>query len=85
MVCHYGELESPSKPTNQPCSFKQQLIAQVEAAHTRIAEMHNREMEALIRGDFAADAGLMADLKSERSERDEVINQLKLHIAEHGC
>jgi hypothetical protein len=84
-ICHDGGLDSQPKPTTQPCSLKQQLIVRLEAAHTMIADLHNREMQGLIRGDFADDSDLMAELKSERAARDEIVYQLRQHIAEHGC
>jgi hypothetical protein len=54
-------------------------------AHTDIAAIHNLELDALLRGDFEADAQLIRKLADARIRRDAVVQELREHVAEHGC
>jgi hypothetical protein len=54
-------------------------------AHTDIAAIHNLELDALLRGDFEADAQLIRKLADARIRRDAVVQELREHVSEHGC
>jgi hypothetical protein len=57
-----------TQPTTILCLVKKRLIAELESVHTRIVSIHNQETESLIRGDPAADASLVGELKTGRNE-----------------
>jgi len=67
------------------CPVRTRLIAELLQAHTDIAAIHNLELDALLRGDFEADAQLIRKLADARIRRDAVVQELREHVAEHGC
>ena len=61
------------------------MIAGLESAHKRIADLQIQEMEAIVRGDLAAAGSLLAELRVQREQRESISAELKTHVAEHGC
>lgn len=75
---------TPSQKTKS-CAVKRDLIADLEAAHSRMLELNSQEVDAVLRGDTAADAGIQAELRDARRRRELAITAVRNHVADHGC
>ena len=67
------------------CSVKARLITELLQTHPDVAAIHILEVDALLRGDFDADAKLTSKLLEARMHRDAVVQELREHVSEHGC
>jgi hypothetical protein len=67
------------------CFVKRSLIAELEAAHSRMLELNSKEVDAVLRGDTSADSSIQAELRDVRRRREHAIEAVRNHVADHGC
>jgi len=72
-------------PQTQICLDKQALIDDIRAAMNRVISINNREMEAVVRGDFARLKPLKSELMEARHWKDSLLEEYYRHLREHGC
>jgi hypothetical protein len=70
---------------NPDCTEKVERLAELKGVYQRIADLHNREMEAILAGDFGSDEQLEKELAEARSLRASLTDALRYHVATHGC
>lgn len=51
----------------------------------RVISINNREMEAVLRGDFARLKPLKSELMEARTWKDSLLEEYYRHLREHGC
>jgi len=61
------------------------LIEELTKAHRHIAKLGDQEVGAVVRGDMGAVRELQDPLREARAVRDQAMQALRDHIAEHGC
>jgi hypothetical protein len=69
----------------QTCLDKQALIEDIRDAMNRVISINNREMEAVLRGDFARLKPLKSELMEARTWKDSLLEEYYRHLREHGC
>jgi hypothetical protein len=69
----------------QTCLDKQALIDDIRDAMNRVISINNREMEAVLRGDFARLKPLKSELMEARTWKDSLLEEYYRHLREHGC
>ena len=74
-----------STPRPESCLIKQCLVSELQEAHTRLVALHNREMEYILRGDFAGCKALSGELEEARKQRESIVDVIHQHLTEHGC
>ncbi len=67
------------------CPDKYGLMEDVRLAIKTIVELNNRQMEAVIAGDFGKVNALQAELAQAREWKDSLIDSYHRHVREHGC
>ena len=72
-------------PQTQTCLDKQALIEDIRAAMDRLISINNREMEAVVRGEFARLKPLKSELTEARHWKDSLLEEYYRHLREHGC
>ena len=73
-------------PQPQPaCADKRSLIEDVRLAMKTIIELNNREMEAVIAGEFGKLNAIEEELAEARQWKYSVIDSYHKHVREHGC
>lgn len=72
-------------PQAQTCLDKQALIEDIRAAMDRVISINNREMEAVVRGEFARLKPLKSELTEARHWKDSLLEEYYRHLREHGC
>ena len=72
-------------PQTQTCLDKQALIEDIRAAMDRVISINNREMEAVVRGEFARLKPLKGELTEARHWKDSLLEEYYRHLREHGC
>ncbi len=83
---HYREAAMTVPPVLAPpigCPQRDRLIGEIVGVQKRIAEIHDQEMVAVLKGDL--EQFQPAELKHTRDLRDSLMEELLAHIAEHGC
>jgi len=72
-------------PSSAVCPEQQRLFAAFKAANQLLNQIHEMEMQALLRDDLATFEGLEPQLLRARASRDIVATNLQRHMREHGC
>ena len=67
------------------CPEKESILNKIQMAMTELIAIHDREVQALIRGDITSDASLQRRLQQARDHKDLLIERLRGHVSEHGC
>ena len=76
-------MEDPIK--SEPCPIRQRLVAELESAHARVAELNDRDVQCIVNADLAGSDALVDQLAEARSQRERAIDAIRRHMAEHGC
>ena len=74
-----------SERSSEVCADKEGLIEDVRLAMKQVITLNNREMEAVINGDFANLPALKAELVDARRWKDGLLEAYYNHVREHGC
>jgi hypothetical protein len=61
------------------------LANDIQAAIGAILEIHNREFEAVLKGDFTTGEETLNRLKQARQHKALLIERYRQHILSHGC
>ena len=61
------------------------MIEDIRAAMDRLISINNREMEAVVRGEFARLKPLKSELIEARHWKDSLLEEYYRHLREHGC
>lgn len=72
-------------PQSRTCLDKQALIEDIRVAMDRVISINNREMEAVVRGEFARLKPLKSELTEARHWKDSLLEEYYRHLREHGC
>ena len=75
-------------PQPQPapeCPDKRGLIEDVRLAINTLIGFNNRQMEAVIAGDFGKVKAIQEKLAEARLWKDALIESYHQHLKEHGC
>ena len=73
-------------PTQQEqCSEKHRLMEDIKVAISAILAVHNDEFEAVLRGEYSNGDSNESRLKEMRWQKDVLIQELRKHLADHGC
>ena len=73
-------------PQPQPaCADKYDLIEDVRLAMNTLIALNNRQMEAVIAGDFGKVKALQEELAQAREWKESLIDNYHRHLQEHGC
>jgi hypothetical protein len=67
------------------CATKQSLLADLEAAHSRVRRLDREEVEAVMRDDWEARCAYRIELRIARRRRDEARRAIRVHIDAHHC
>ncbi len=72
-------------PSSAVCPEQQRLFDAFKAANQLLNQIHEMELQALLRDDLATIEGLEPQLLRARESRDIVAANLQRHMREHGC
>ena len=74
-----------SQPAFGPCAVKRKLMEELQRNHSATSLLGSGEVDALIRGDWAAADSLGEERIILQEQRPPIVKHLCDHIAEHGC
>jgi len=72
-------------PKTGGCAIRTRLIEELAATHRLIVALGDQEVGAVVRGDMEAVQRLQGPLKEARAARDQAMQELRDHLAEHDC
>jgi hypothetical protein len=67
------------------CPEKRRLTEAFTDATRALVELHNREMKAVLSGNFTENPTLHAELKAATALKDKCRDELRSHLLTHGC
>ena len=67
------------------CIVKQQLSADLAAAHAELMRLSSEELDAILRERWEDNSLIVKKMAEARKRRDECIRAVRRHLAEHGC
>jgi hypothetical protein len=67
------------------CPTRERLIAELLNAHSSLAELNDRDVQCILRGDLEGSAALANELDDARARRERALEAIHTHLAEHGC
>jgi hypothetical protein len=67
------------------CPEKDSLEENIRLAMNQVIELNNREMQAVITGDFEALPNIKRDVIEARKWKDALLDSYHSHIRGHGC
>lgn len=73
------------QPARETRLDKHGLIEDVRLAMNTLLQLNNRQMEALIAGDFGKVKAIQEELAQAREWKDSLIENYHRHVKEHGC
>jgi malonyl CoA-acyl carrier protein transacylase len=72
-------------PAPASCPEKEQQIEEIRLAMNHVVALNNREMQAVITGDFAALPKVKSELVAARKRKDTLLEEYYDHLREHAC
>jgi len=69
----------------EECARKMAILEDVRTAMAALMEIHNDEVEALLKEDFDAISELRRKLGAARANKAELIELYREHVETHGC
>ena len=67
------------------CPDKYGLMEDVRLAMSEVIALGNREMQAVIEGEFAKAEAIRSELVEVRKWKDSLIDSYRHHVTSHGC
>ena len=71
--------------SQEGCRRKSALMKDVKAAVSELAEIHSREVGALINENFTRAADMETLLQAVRIRKSQAVELYRKHVQEHGC
>lgn len=72
-------------PRAKECGIKADLLAKITALQAEIAELQEREAQAMARSDRITDALVTADMQDAQRRRTALLLEFQDHVERHGC
>jgi len=69
----------------QECPDKHSLTEDIRLAMNTVIRLNNREIQAVIAGDFATLPAIKSELEEVRKRKDSLLDAYYKHVREHGC
>ena len=70
---------------SEACPIKEGLIDELLSAHSQLAELNDRDVQCILRGDLAGASALADQLVEARVRRERALEAIHRHITEHVC
>src|SRR5437762_14058103 len=78
-------LGMPDNTRHGDCPQKAALVEDIRVAIKSILEIHNRQLERVLAGDFSTGDDTEKHLKIAREAKNVIIERYREHVMSHGC
>jgi hypothetical protein len=83
-LAYNRSLENPTIKL-EACLIKKGLTDELMKAHSQLAELNDRDVQCILRGDQAGSAALTDQVEEARARRERALEAFDQHTVEHGC
>ena len=73
------------KNTHDTCRVREEIAEALQRSHSEMVRLSDREIEAVIKGEFAALVEIEAELRNARRRHDASLEAFKNHVEAHRC